>query len=134
MMDYNDSVKEIAANVINQVTNTNMMSETFAGSQVSGFEDSELLDEVFRGETHQWLVSKNMIDITSMELNFKACQFVAGNSDSIEESFDNMYRKDGFADVCINALMQDVVIRVKNIMSEFVSDEEAFPNFCNRDR
>lgn len=56
---------------------------------------------------------KNRFDMDTVDLLLSACQLIAGNSPNIERSFDGMYRKDMFRDVCLAALRQDIYLKLK---------------------
>lgn len=102
---YEQFVLEIKNKVILALIAINSKSRN---EEYNSFKDSKEIEANLYWEVGQFLAKHTMLMDYGYGLTLKACQFIAGNSPSIEASFEAMNRRDTFSEVCRRALVEDV--------------------------
>jgi hypothetical protein len=132
-MTYFEHVQKISKQVI---THLDAHYEEYEEEDFGPYNDEDLVNEciygtVFNyGDDNNWHGdAKDMHGNTCVDMTFEIAQMIAGNSPSIEESFNGQYRKDTFRDVAKGALMHDVLLEIKKSHPEIYD-----PEFCDRVR
>lgn len=129
MIPYTEHVKKIAERVI-------FYLEKERTDGYDPFDDEDLVYECVNGTTfehgtvyHWYGTVSSRYGNPCEDMLFQTAQMIAGNSPSIEKSFEGQYRKDMFRDVALGALLNDVIIEIKLTHPEIVD-----PEFCDRAR
>jgi len=128
-MNYTDHVKNIASRIISYL-------ESQRDVDYDPFDDLDLVNESVHGiaqlygKENGWYGQVlNRYESETYGMLLPAAQMIAGNSPSIEDSFNGQYRKDMFRDVAEGALLNDVILEIKLSHPEVLD-----PEFCDRAR
>ena len=138
MKKYNDIVRKISDAIIEKLDAENAsFIEEDPNHSYEGYDiwyDDQAVSEaitdgvaVYAKENSWYGQVHNRHGKLEENLTLPASQFIAGNSPSIEESFDGQYRKDMFRDVALGAIYNDIVIELRKKYPEMDCYD-----FCSR--